>query len=281
MVPVVELLRVHLVVDGWTYLKGADLRVADGERVVIAGLPGCGKSFVPRLILGLPGLDAAQVRVEGEVVVDGQPVLSLAGGRLQALRRRIGAVLRDGGLIENMDIPRNVALPLHYHYRNAIGPAQIEARCAAVLADLGVADLGRRGIRPVSLNREERLYVSLARALVAEPFLLLLDDPAAGLSPTPGHRLCQRAFTYEPAFAATSAATGHLPHPRRRLTRIATTADLGRYLDFGDRFVLLWDGRLEEIGDRAAVCGSADGRVRQLLAGDPGPVAPALEATRG
>lgn len=263
--PIVELRHVHLEVEGRVYLDGAQLRVEAGERVVIAGLPGCGKSFVPRLILGLPGMDPGQARVAGEVIVDGLSVPSLSGGPLQGLRRRIGSVMRDGGLIENMDIRRNIALPLNYHYGDVLGPAQIDRRCAAVLEDLGLARLGRPGIRPVALNREERLYASLARALSAEPFLLLLDDPAAGLSPTPAYRLCQRAFCYEPAFTGRLPLTGG-PRP---LTRIATTSDLGRYLDFGDRFVLLWEGRLEPIGDRDAVRGSTDARVRQLLEGVP------------
>lgn len=259
-----ELRSVHLRVDGHPFLKGADLTVREGEAVVIAGLAGCGKSFVPRLALGLPGTDLARVRLSGQVAVDGLPVLDLAPHDLQRLRRRIGSVMRDGSLIENMDIRRNVALPLHYHHRDRLSAAEVEARCAVVLADMELSHLARPGIRPVALNREQRLYVSLARALVVEPFLLLLDDPASGLSPAAAHRLCRCAFSYQPRFATPLPEAGS---GRRARTRVATCADLRHYLDFGERFFLLCDGQLHEIGDRVAVETSPDPRVHQLLDG--------------
>jgi ABC-type sulfate/molybdate transport systems ATPase subunit len=159
-----------------------------------------------------------------------------------------------------MDVRRNIALPLHYHYRDHIGPSQIEARCDAVLTDMELLHLGQTGIRPVALHRQERLYVSLARALVCDPVLLLLDDPVATLSPAAAHRLCRYCFVYHPAFDT------DLPdvEPRRPRTRLVTCSDLGPYLDFGDRFLLLVDGRLEEIGTRTDVLTSSDPRVRAL-----------------
>ncbi|MDA0335269.1 MAG: ATP-binding cassette domain-containing protein [bacterium] len=268
--------HVRLEVDGRRYLDGVSLTVAPGEAVVIAGLPGCGKSFVPRCILGLPGMDADEVNLQGDIIVAGQRIGDLNSQELQALRRRVGSVMRDGGLIENMDVRANVTLPLTYHYQNTLGPAAIQARCDAVLEDLQLSRLGAPGIRPVALNREERLYVSLARAVICEPFLLLFDEPCLGLSPGSARRLSDFAFSYQPAFATAlpqeQGDWASLP------TRIVTTADLGRYLDRADRFILLHDGRLEVIGDRMAVLGSHDPRVRQLLGKEfnPGPSAPVM-----
>jgi ABC-type transporter Mla maintaining outer membrane lipid asymmetry ATPase subunit MlaF len=274
----IEMRNVTLEVDGQRYLDGADLTVKAGESIVIAGLPGCGKSFVTRLILGLPGMDDDQVTVAGDIIVAGDNVPELSSRDLQALRRRVGSVMREGGLIENMDIRTNVMLPLTYHYQNILGPAEIQARCDAVLEDLQLSHLGKVGIRPVAINREERMYSSLARALVCEPFLLLLDELCAGFSPGSARRLCRYAFSYEPSFS-TPLSEPQAP----ALTRIATTVDLGRYLDVAARFVLMWDGRLESIGDRAAVLASTDVRVRQLLDIDPEPAGdvPELAALHG
>jgi ABC-type transporter Mla maintaining outer membrane lipid asymmetry ATPase subunit MlaF len=266
----VELRDVSLEVEGRSYLRHADLRVEAGESVVIAAPPGSGKSFVPRLLLGLPGMDVDQAYLSGQVRVDGQLVGELSATDLQLLRRRIGNVMRDGGLIENMDIPSNVALPLSYHYRDLLEAEEIAGRSRQVLSDLGVEHLGRQGLRPVSLHREQRIYASLARALVGEPFLLLADEPCMGLSPGPARQLCERLLHYEPRFARPLPGTGH---GGRGLTRLVTTANLGPYLGLADRFLLLADGGLEPLGDSDAVARCDDPRVRALLEAPPTSVA--------
>lgn len=280
----VELRQVSIEVEGKRYLDHADLVVPAGESVVIAGLPGCGKSFVPRVVLGLPGMDDDEVSLQGDVLVAGSSVPAMNSQQLQALRRRIGTVMRNGGLIENMDIRGNVTLPLTYHFRDVLDPDDIQARCDAVLDDLQLAHLGAPGIRPVALNQEERLYASLARALVCEPFLLLLDEPCAGLSPGSAKRLCRHVFSYEPGFSPPLPPGPLSTHGGSAggLTRIVTTVDLGHYLDFADRFILLSDGILTDLGDRSSLLGSTDPRVRELL--DPcltaaAPPAPAVAET--
>ena len=255
--------KLSLEMQGHVYLRDADLTIYEGESLVVAGLPGSGKSFVLRLILGLPGADDDEVHLEGDVTVNGQSVLQMPLADLQRLRRRMGSVMRDGGLIENMDIRSNVSLPLNYHHRGIMSVAEIEGRCDDLMRDLDLLELGASGIRPVSINREQRLYVSLARAFINEPFVLLMDDPAAGLSPGSAYRLKRFFFHYEPEFPthpSNQVRTG------RPLTRVATTSDLGRYLDFGDRFVVLSDQKLRVIGDRQAIAASTEQEVLELLA---------------
>lgn len=258
-----DLKNVTLEVDGEIFLREVNLKVHFGESLVVAGLPGSGKSFVIRLLLGLPGLGFGQrSRLEGEVLVDGVDVVQASGSELQLLRSRMGAVLLDGGLIENMDVRSNIALPLTYHHRTDIGKSEIDERCDLLLRDLGISQLNKPGLRPVGLNREERMYVSLARALVNAPFLLLLDDPAAGLSPGCASQLSDACFGYYPQFPTRPYAQ---PPSQRPLTRVTTTSDIGRYLPFGDRFVVLHEQQLHEVGDRDAVAGSAEAHVKVLL----------------
>ncbi|MBT4100740.1 MAG: ATP-binding cassette domain-containing protein [Gemmatimonadetes bacterium] len=259
--PLLRFRDVTLEVDGRRFLDGAHLSVSKGESVVVAGLPASGKSFVLRLLLGLPGMDELQVVRHGEVMLDGQDVFELNGADLQRLRRRVGFVMRGGGLIENMDIRRNVTLPIQYHFRDNLPDGQLaDRRCSQLLDTFGLNHLGVPGLRPVALNAEQRVYVSLARAFMVEPFLLLLDDIATGLPPVLAKRLCQHVYGMPPEFddVLPDAATGEL-------TRVVTTADLLGYVEYGDRFVLLDEGQLIDLGDRLAVESSADSRLARFL----------------
>ena len=262
--PLIVFDRVSLTVDGRRFLDRTELTVPEGESLVVAGPPGCGKSFVLRLILGLPGMDRDTFQVEGDVLVDGQSVFKSSPQWLQRFRRHVGSVLRGGGLIENMDIRRNIELPLNYHYRNVMDVGDIDARCTALVEDMGLGDVATPGRRPVTLNRQERMYTALARALINLPHLLLIDEPTAGLTPEAARRLARFCFYYRPEFSSRS------PEPieemvSRPMTRIVTAVDLDGLLDFGHRFAVLVDGQLEIVGSRDDVAGTSDPRVLELL----------------
>ena len=258
-----------LEVQGRAYLRDADLAIYEGESLIVAGLPGCGKSFILRAILGLPGDNLEDVRLEGDLTIDGQSVLEMSHEELQQLRRRMGtvmgSVMNPGGLIDNMDVSGNIALPLNYHNRGIMSLEEIEGRCEVLLRDMDMVELGIPGLRPVALNREQRLYVSLARCLVNEPIALLMDDPASGLSPGNAHRLKGFLFDYQPEFATYPS---HEARSERALTRVVTTSDLSQYLDVGDRFAVISDGKVRVVGDHEDVAASTDEEVLELLSPD-------------
>ena len=230
-------------------LSGVNLDLRAGEMGVVIGETGSGKSSLLRLVLGLPGVQREdRVRIWGEVLVEGVSAFDLSSGELQDLRRKIGLVKGDGGLIENMDVRRNITLPLVYH-ASAMHGGQINARCEAVLSDLGIAHLGRSGRRPVALNLEERAYVSLARARIVEPTILLADDPTLGLGVGASERLL-----------------GHLCGGGP-MTRLITTSWLLPYIDRADRFYLLEDGRVLPLGRGAELEECEHPWVRAELAG--------------
>ncbi len=251
---------VSLQVQGRWFLRDVDLTVRPGESLIVAGIPGSGKSFILRLILGLPGTGLFEsIQVKGRVLAAGESVFDMTSADLNRWRSQVGNVMRGGGLIENMDIRSNIELPLNYHCRDVLNRAQIEARCDELLSDLGIRDLGVVGRRPVTLNREQKIYVSLARALIAGPDLLLMDDPTAGLSPLSAQRLKVHCFGHQ--------RRRHGPeHDPAAVTRVTTTNDLSRYLDCGSRFAVLDSGGVRIIGDREAVEASTDERVTELLA---------------
>jgi NitT/TauT family transport system ATP-binding protein len=142
-------------------VEGLDLSIAAGEFVAILGPSGCGKSTLLRMIAGLELLDAGSIGFG-----DG-------GG---APKNALAYVFQDAHLLPWRNVLSNVALPLELQGRAA---GERRDAAARAIASVGLADAARR--HPEQLSGGMRMRVSLARALVTEPRLLLLDEPFAAL----------------------------------------------------------------------------------------------------
>jgi molybdate transport system ATP-binding protein len=145
------------------------LEVADGEVLAVLGPNGAGKSTLLRVLAGLLAADGTHVAVDGEVW-DGD------GVHLPAHRRRLGMVFQDHLLFPHLSVADNVAFGLRTR-----GMPRREAHAAALgwLERVGIADLAGR--RPAALSGGQAQRAALARALVGDPALLLLDEPLSAL----------------------------------------------------------------------------------------------------
>jgi NitT/TauT family transport system ATP-binding protein len=149
---------------GVTAVAGVDLDVAAGEFVALLGPSGCGKSTLLRLIAGLDRPDAGEVSHEGA--------------------DDVAFVFQDAHLLPWRTVLGNVALPLELR---GVPAADRVAAARAAIAEVGLADA--EGRRPAELSGGMRMRVSLARALVTRPRLLLLDEPFAALDELTRQRL--------------------------------------------------------------------------------------------
>jgi len=163
--PVVALLGVKKrFASGLEALNGVDLRVERGEFLSVLGPSGCGKSTLLRIIAGLAEPTAGECR------------LHLGGAPGKAAAGRIGFVFQDPTLMPWSTVVRNVELPFRIGGR--VRAAERE-RAVAALRAVGLAGFERA--YPHQLSGGMRMRVSIARALVTEPDLLLLDEPFAAL----------------------------------------------------------------------------------------------------
>ena len=154
-----------------TALDHLNLTLHPGEFVAVMGPSGCGKSTLLHLVGGLDRPTA------GRVLIDGADLSQLDDARLTELRRRkMGFVFQFFNLIPVLDATENAALPLTL---DGVKPAEAKARAVAWLKKVGLEN--RLGNRPDQLSGGQQQRVAIARALVAEPALVLADEPTGNL----------------------------------------------------------------------------------------------------
>ncbi|MFH5925307.1 ABC transporter ATP-binding protein [Roseomonas xinghualingensis] len=152
--------------NGTQALEGIDLAVEEGEFLSLLGPSGCGKSTLLRIVAGLIPASGGQVEVRA------------------ARRGETGFVFQDATLMPWASAIGNVMLPLRL---SGIARREAEPRAAEALAQVGLSGFERS--RPRALSGGMRMRVSIARALVTRPRLLLLDEPFAALDEITRHRL--------------------------------------------------------------------------------------------
>lgn len=154
-----------------TALNGVSLQVEPGEFVAIMGPSGCGKSTLLHL---LGGLDRP---TSGSVTIDGQALSNLSDAKLTELRRhQIGFIFQFFNLIPVLNAVENAALPVTL---DGVSQAEAKERAKEWLIRFGLGD--RLGHRPDQLSGGQQQRVAVARALVADPALILADEPTGNL----------------------------------------------------------------------------------------------------
>lgn len=158
--------------NGSRGLFGVSLEVKQGDFLLITGPSGAGKSTLLKLLYG------AERPTSGEVIVDKLNVRQLKGDRLSLLRRRIGVVFQDYKLIPTRTVSENVAFVL---WAQGFTRKEIERRLPPTLKLVGLQH--KANCFPEELSGGEQQRVSLARAIVSTPPVVLADEPTGNLDP--------------------------------------------------------------------------------------------------
>ena len=193
-------------------LRGVDLAIAPGEFVAVMGPSGCGKST----LLYLMGL--LDTPTEGTVIVAGTDTKGLADGQRTRLRRKhIGYVFQRFNLLPTLSAQENVALALKLRRRPVGGAAR------EMLAAVGLEDKRRR--RPGALSVGEQQRVAIARALVADPTVLLADEPTGNLDSEASDRVMDLVGRLHRERGQTIVLITHNEQVARRSDRLVRMRD--------------------------------------------------------
>jgi putative ABC transport system ATP-binding protein len=203
-------------------LDGVTLRIERGGFTCLMGPSGSGKSTFLHLAGGL------DLPTSGDVLVEGASTRSRNDDALTLLRRRrLGFVFQFFNLIPSLTVAENVALPL---LLEGVRPSEIDRRVAPLLERVGLA--GRRGHAPAELSGGEMQRTAVARALVADPAIVLADEPTGNLDRATGQGILELLHAVAKEDGRTVVVVTHDPSGAR----------------FADRVVRLRDGRVESDG---------------------------------
>lgn len=220
--PIVEIEELHLSLIGGAgpvnILRGIDLTVEAGQTVSVVGPSGAGKTT---LLMVLAGLERPS---RGRISVAGADLQALDENGLARFRRRsVGIVFQSFHLVPTMTALENVALPLEF-----AGAPDAFDRAREALTSTGLVD--RLKHFPGELSGGEQQRVALARAFVANPALILADEPTGNLDHETGHRVMQLLFRLQQEQGTTLILVTHDPILAGRCHHTVEMAD-GRLVD--------------------------------------------------
>ncbi|HEV2096411.1 MAG TPA: ATP-binding cassette domain-containing protein [Chthoniobacterales bacterium] len=245
---VVELRDVRLNFEEKEVLEGVSLRVETLDRLVIMGQSGSGKSTILRLILGiLPP-------TSGGVFFKQFEISRLRRRKLQHIRTQMGMVYQYSALLSSRTVRDNVALPLEELTDKT--RAEIDQAVDQKLEMVGMLDVKEQ--MPSELSGGMRKRISLARALVMEPELILFDEPSAGLDPVISSVIDELIISLT---------------EQSKVTSVIVTHEMDSAFRIGTRMAMLYQGKIIEQGTPEEMKRSENPVVAQFLSGSTeGPI---------
>ena len=237
-------------------LDGIDLDIGVGESLVVIGGSGSGKSVLAKCILGLMQPDA------GSIEIDGEETTGLSSGERERVMRKFGMLFQSAALFDSLPVWENVAFGLIQGH----GVARAEAKETAIekLAAVGLGpEVGE--LRPAELSGGMQKRVALARAICAEPEIIIFDEPTTGLDPIMGDVINDLIVACVQKLGATAMSITH---------------DMASARKIADRIAMIYRGRIIWSGATAEIDRSANDFVEQFIHGRAeGPIKMEVRAT--
>jgi len=260
--PAVVFEGVSLAFDDHVVLNEVSFVVPKERMTIMLGASGSGKSVALKLVLGLLRPDA------GRILVDGHRVDQMSEQELLRVRAGVGMLFQESALFDSLTVAENVGYRLREEMRQS--EEDVAARVQDVLGYVGLAEYGERATTELSGGQRRR--VAIARAMAANPSLLLLDDPTTGLDPITATTVNDEIVKLRDLQKVTSIV---VTHQIRDAVYVATHEAIRRNGDLtiaeaahdGGRvqFLVLRDGRIHFEGTREELLANPDRYLKEFL----------------
>lgn len=223
-------------------LNGVNLDFPRGHITTIVGPSGCGKTVLLKHLNLLLRPDS------GQILVEGLDVTKLGSRAMDEVRKEFGMLFQGGALFDSMSVFDNVAFPLVEKTR--LERDEIARRVREMLANVGLEGMERKFPSELSGGMQKR--AALARALIRNPKILMLDEPTTGLDPT-----------------RTGSIHALVRHTQQRfgLTVVMVSHDVPQVFEISDRVAFMHEGKMRLSGTPAEVTGAHDEIFNRFLAG--------------
>ena len=243
-------------------LDGISFRLARGETKAIFGIAGTGKSTILKLAMGLLKPDS------GRIYVLGQEVTAMKEEALFDLRRKIGMVFQESALFDSLTVEDNVAFRLieeHVPY---------EETHKRVLEVLRFVELGHTvNLFPSELSGGMRRRVAIARAIIAQPEVLLYDSPTGGLDPVTSTTIIELLVKQRDVYKTSALLVTHrlqdafvmATHTFNATTNRMVQLPEGQHRDLNTNFLVLRDGKIIFEGTASDLVYSQDEYIKEYL----------------
>jgi len=205
-------------------LVDVSFSVAEGEALCFMGRSGTGKSVTLKMMIGLLKPDSGQVCIQGENIVP------LAEKDLSRVRRNIGFVFQSAALFDSFSVGQNLALPLQ-RFDKSKSPSEIKQAVEETLCSVGLENAKDK--LPVELSGGMRKRAGLARALVLNPKVLLVDEPSSGLDRITAAEIDELLLKVKTERHTTLVIVTHDTHGARKIADKIIVLDQGRMAGFG------------------------------------------------
>jgi phospholipid/cholesterol/gamma-HCH transport system ATP-binding protein len=240
--PLVRIVGVEKRLGRQQVLRGVNLEIREGERMVIIGRSGGGKSVLLKHIIALMQPDA------GEIWFRDHNLARMGEEELVPIRKDTGMLFQNGALFDSLTVGENVAFPLREK-----GGFQESEILSEVARALKIVDLpGQENKWPSELSGGMRKRVALARAAIARPALMLYDEPTAGLDPIVSDSINKLMVRLGEEL---------------NMTSVIVTHDMVSAREVGDRIAMLHEGRIYVVDEPKNVLESEDPIVKRFVNG--------------
>jgi phospholipid/cholesterol/gamma-HCH transport system ATP-binding protein len=258
----IEFDNVSIAFDENVVLDGISFQLPHGETKALFGVAGSGKSTLLKLAMGLMRPDS------GRIFVLGEEVTRMSEQELFELRRRVGIVFQESALFDSLKVYENVAFRL---MEERISAQEIERRVREALRFVELEQT--YDMRPSELSGGMRRRVAIARAIIAEPEVLLYDSPTGGLDPVTSNTIIELIVKQRDVYKTSALMATHrlqdaftmATHQFDKATNQMVVLPKGQRGEVPMSFLILRDGKVIFDGDGHQLATSRDDYIREYI----------------